>query len=277
MRGITIEVTARKAYEEFLKHSNENLESRVAQRTAELTKANEALAQSNLELQQFAYVAAHDLQTPLRSIGGFAQLLAESYRGRLDAQADVWLDTLVRSAQRMHDLIRDLLGYSRVDSQGSPFKPTDFNQLCREVLEALDGSIRGTSGKITLDPLPIVYGDRTQLGQLLQNLIDNGLKYHGQEAPRIHISASRSEGEWVFAVRDNGIGIARKHLESVFDIFRRLHTQKKYPGTGIGLAVCRRVVHRHGGRIWVESEPGRGSTFYFTLPDRAKAESALAA
>jgi len=268
LRGISLEITERKRQEEALLGRNEQLESRIEDRTAQLVRANEALERSNLELQQFAFIAAHDLQTPLRSISGFAQLLKKDYAGRLDPQAEAWLDQLVRSVLRMRDIIHDILAYSRVESRGNAFRPTDFNDLIDDVLATLDAPIRETGARVTRDALPTLLGDRTQLAQVLQNLIDNAIKYQASQSPAIHVSARRDGDEWVFSVRDNGIGIAEKHLENIFDIFRRLHTQQEYPGTGIGLAICRRVVHRHGGRIWVDSEPGLGSTFNFTLPDR---------
>ncbi|MGE5493210.1 MAG: PAS domain S-box protein [Actinomycetota bacterium] len=267
LRGISLEITERKRLEERLLGRNEELEYSIEDRTAQLIRANEALERSNLELQQFAFIAAHDLQTPLRSISGFAQLLRKDYEGRLDPQAEAWLDQLVRSVHRMRDVVHDILAYSRVESRGNAFRPTDFNELVDDVLATLDAPIRETGARVGRDSLPTVLGDRTQLAQVLQNLIDNALKYHGEVRPEIHVSAHRQDEGWEFRVRDNGIGIAEKHLENIFDIFRRLHSQQEYPGTGIGLAICRRVVHRHGGRIWVDSLPGKGSTFHFTLPD----------
>lgn len=267
MSGVVLDITERKRNDEALRHMNEELERRIAERTAELVRSNEALERSNLELQQFAYVAAHDLQTPLRSVMSFAQLVFDQYHGRLDGLADVWLDQLQRSAQRMSELIKDLLAYSRVDSLGSAFRPTDTRQLFAEVVAALDAVIRESGATVTSGELPEVMADRSQLAQVLQNLIANAVKYHGDKVPEVHVWAERQEGGWLFSVSDNGIGIAEKHHEHIFEIFHRLHTQQEYPGTGIGLAVCRRVVHRHGGRIWVESEPGKGSVFRFTLPD----------
>ncbi|HJW25097.1 MAG TPA: PAS domain S-box protein [Rhodocyclaceae bacterium] len=268
IRGVSIDVTERKRFEEALQQSKEHLEGCVRERTDQLLQANEALERSNMELRQFAFIAAHDLQTPLRSINGFAQLLQREYRGRLDGQADAWLDQVVRSAQRMHELIRDVLTYSRLESGGRVFEAVEFNQVFADVVQSLDAAIREAGGTVTRDELPAVLGDRTQLGQVLQNLVDNGLKYRGDEPPRVHVSAARSGEEWVFSVRDNGIGIAEKHQERIFEIFRRLHTQQEYSGTGIGLAICRRIVQRHGGRIWVESRPGQGSAFHFSLPVR---------
>jgi PAS domain S-box-containing protein len=265
------DITERKRAEDALRQSHERLEYCVEERTAELMQANEALERSNLELQQFAFIAAHDLQTPLRSISGFAQLLKKDYSGRFDPQADAWLDQMVRSVHRMRDVIHDVLAYSRVESRGNVFRPVDFRHLFDDVVAILDAPIRETGARVTRGDLPMVMGDRTQLAQVLQNLIDNALKYHaGDGAPAIHVSARQERDEWVFSIEDNGIGIADKHLEQIFDIFRRLHSQQEYPGTGIGLAICRRVIHRHGGRIWAESRQGEGSTFYFTLPERQR-------
>lgn len=267
MSGVCHDITARKRGEETLQRTNDELERRIAERTAELTRSNEALVRSNLELQQFAYIAAHDLQTPLRSVMGFSQLFCDQYRGRLDSPADVWLEQLQRSAQRMSLLIQDLLAYSRVDSQGSAFGTTDMSRLFDEVVSALEASIEESGAVVTGSDLPVVRGDRTQLAQVLQHLITNAIKYRSDKRPEVRVWAERERGGWLFSVRDNGIGIAEKHREHIFEIFHRLHTQQEYPGTGIGLAICRRVIHRHGGRIWVESEPGKGSIFRFTLPD----------
>ncbi|MGE5490142.1 MAG: sensor histidine kinase, partial [Actinomycetota bacterium] len=233
----------------------------------EKKRATEELVRSNLELQRFAYVAAHDLQTPLRSIHGFVQLLQKELGNQGSDQMKSWMSQIIYQVQRMHILVQDLLSYSRVDSRGSPFEPVDLNRVVDEFLASARVVLAEQGAEVGHDPLPTVIGDRIQLSQLFQNLIDNGIKYQDGKPPRIHISACRELGEWVVSVEDNGIGIAAKHHQRIFDIFHRLHSQQAYPGTGIGLAVCRRIVHRHGGRIWVESEPGRGSTFRFTLPD----------
>jgi len=264
--GACFDITERKHLEEALQWMNEELEHRVEERTAEVSGANEELVRSNLELQQFTYIAAHDLQTPLRSISGFAQLLQKEFQGRISDQADLWIDQLVQHVERMYELIHDLQVYSGVDSSGRPFEPTDFHQIFDDAADSLQELIRQSGATVTRGDLPTVMGDRIQLAQVMQNLIDNGIKYRGKEPPRIHVTARRQGNEWVFSVQDNGIGIAKKHHSRIFGIFRRLHSQQAYPGTGIGLAICRRVVQRHGGRIWVESEPGKGSTFYFTLP-----------
>ncbi len=272
--GISTDITERKKLEDRLRDANEQLELRVEQRTAELLRAKEALEHSNLELRQFAYIASHDLQSPLRSISGFVQLLQADCRGRLDPQADQWILRVVENVQRMQTLIHDLLAYSRVESRARPFEPVDFHQVFHDAVGALDTSILDAGARVGCGDLPTLMGDRSQLVQLLQNLIENGIKYHRADVvPEVHVSAARSADGWLFSVRDNGIGIAARHCERIFELFQRLHTQQAYPGTGIGLAICRRVVERHGGHIWAESEPGRGSIFHFTLPLREEEKS----
>lgn len=267
MSGIVIDITDRKHKEGKLLDSNVQLASRAEQDRAELGEAQDALESMNLELRQFVYIAAHDMQTPLRSISGFAQLLKQEYHGcELDTQAEIWLDQLVGAAQRMHALIHDLLTYSGVASLGRPFETTDMNRIFDEVVAYAEPAVRENNATITRDILPIVMGDPIQLATLLQNLVENGIKYRGSEPPQIHASARREGDAWVFSVQDNGIGIAEKHHEQIFDIFKRLHTQQAYAGTGIGLAICRRIVQRHGGQIWVDSKSGVGSNFQFSLP-----------
>ena len=251
-----------------LRQLSGSLELRVHQMTAELEKKNENLAQSNVELQQFAYIASHDLQAPLRGISGFAQFLQQDYRGKLDPDADEYIGEIVAGTQRMQQLINDLLAYSRVESRAQAFAPTGLAAAFDDAVLLLRAEIEDCGGEVTHGELPTVVGDPAQMTQLFQNLIGNAIKYHGADPPSVHVSAERIGSGWKVGVRDNGIGIDSKHFEKIFEIFRRLHTQEEYPGTGIGLAVCRRIVSRHGGRLWVESEVGRGSTFFFTLSDR---------
>lgn len=225
-----------------------------------------ALERSNRDLEQFAYVASHDLKEPLRTMRMFCNLLAERYRGQLDAEADEWLGIIVDGGERMDQLVNDLLAYARVDRQLRPLEPTDCEAMLRRVVADLQPLITETGGRVTWDKLPTVDADSQQLVQLFQNLVGNGLKYHGAEPPRVHVSARREGEAWEFTVRDSGIGIREDYHTKIFEPFERLHTHDQISGTGIGLAVCARVVERHGGRIWVESQPGRGSTFHFTLP-----------
>jgi PAS domain S-box-containing protein len=251
-----------------LQQMRDKLEQRVKMRTEELAKANETLETSNIELQQFAYVASHDLQSPLRSISGFVQLLKMDYEEKLDDQARDYIRRTVQSIAQMQTLIRDLLAYSRVESRSRPFVPVPLLDVFQGSVTLLESSIRDAGGQVTCDQLPVVLGDSSQLAQLMQNLIGNGLKYHGGEPPHVHVSAEPGarKNEWIVSVRDNGIGIDPQYFGRIFEIFKRLHDQNEYPGTGIGLAVCRRVVERHGGTIWVESEPGHGSNFRFSIP-----------
>jgi PAS domain S-box-containing protein len=254
----------------YFQGAHDELELRVEERTKELAVANQVLEQSNLELTQFAYVASHDLQSPLRSISGFVQLLKLEYADKLDEQAQDWIRRTVQATVRMETLIRDLLSYSSVDARSRPFAQIPFLDIVNDALILLESSIHDSGAQVTWDSLPDIMGDRSQLVQLMQNLIGNGLTYRGDKPPHIHISAERSGNEWIFSVRDNGIGVDPKYSEQIFEIFKRLHDQKDYPGTGIGLAVCRRVVNRHGGKIWVKSESGQGSTFQFSIPERTE-------
>jgi two-component system sensor kinase FixL len=250
-----------------LQRTRDELEYRVIKRTEDLAKANETLESSNIELQQFAYVASHDLQSPLRSISGFVQLLKMDYEEQLDDQARDYIRRTVQSIVQMQTLIRDLLSYSRVDARSRPFVAVPLADVFRGSVSLLQLSIRDAGGQVTCDELPVVLGDSSQLAQLMMNLISNGLKYHGTDPPHVHVSAEpgTKKSEWIVSVRDNGIGIDPKYFGRIFEIFKRLHDQNAYPGTGIGLAVCRRVVERHGGTIWVESEPGHGSNFRFSM------------
>jgi signal transduction histidine kinase len=232
----------------------------------ELEFAVKKLERSNTELQQFAYVASHDLQEPLRMITGYTNLLAKRYKGKFDSSADEFIGYAVDGANRMRVLINDLLTYSRVHSQRKKPVPTDCERVLSHTLMGLQMAIQESGATISHDPLPTVYGDDVQVGQLFQNLIGNAIKFRGNDAPAVHIGCERRQNDWLFSVRDNGIGIDPQHAERIFAIFQRLHHREEYPGTGIGLAVCKRIVERHSGKIWTQSEMGRGSTFYFTWP-----------
>jgi two-component system sensor kinase FixL len=234
---------------------------------SDLLRAARELARSNLDLEQFAYVASHDLQEPLRAVAGCVQVLKKRYQGQLDSRADELIAHTVDGVSRMQTLIDDLLSYSRVGTRGKEFEPSDCNAILGQALANLEVAIAEADAVVTQDRLPVVKADAVQLTQLLQNLISNAIKFRRQETPRIHVDVRRSNGHWVFSVKDNGIGMQHEYFERIFVIFQRLHTRNEYPGTGIGLAICKKIVERHGGRIWVESTPGEGSTFSFILPD----------
>jgi signal transduction histidine kinase len=248
----------------------------LLQARQKLERSITELARSNSDLQQFAYVASHDLQEPLRMVASYTQLLAKRYKGRLDADADEFIAYAVNGASRMQSLIQDLLAFSRVDSQGQRFEPTSVETLLGYALENLKGAIEEAGAVITHDPLPAIMADERQFLHLLQNLLSNALKFRGPEPPRIHLSAERRRDEWLFSVRDNGIGIDPQYGERIFILFQRLHTNAEYPGTGIGLALCKKIIERHGGRIWMESQPHQGATFFFTVPERAMPSSGAA-
>jgi signal transduction histidine kinase len=232
----------------------------------EINAAKKELERSNSELQQFAYVASHDLQEPLRMVSGYTQLLAQRYQGRLDADADEFIGYAVNGANRMQALIQALLEFSSVGSRKSKLVPVDCNEVLQIALAALRASIQQSKAVVIYDSLPWLVADEVQLVQLFQNLISNGIKYQNGGPPNIHVSCRRDGERWIFSVRDNGIGIDPKYADRIFLIFQRLHTQQEYSGTGIGLALCKKIVERHDGKIWVESEPGKGSEFCFTLP-----------
>jgi light-regulated signal transduction histidine kinase (bacteriophytochrome) len=253
----------------ILEINNDITQRQSAER--ELAERAQELARSNAELEQLAYVASHDLQEPLRMVASFTQLLARRYRGRLDAKADDFIGFAVDGANRMQVMIDDLLEYSRVGRRGKPLVPTPLDAVLADVLAGLHAGIAEAGATVTGDPLPSVAADAVQFGRLLQNLIGNALKFRGAEPPRIHVAAERAGPEWILSVRDNGIGIDPRDFERIFVMFQRLHGRERYPGTGIGLALCKKIVERHGGRIWVESEPGRGACFRFTVPAREDA------
>ncbi|HEU0078868.1 MAG TPA: ATP-binding protein, partial [Longimicrobiaceae bacterium] len=234
----------------------------------ELAARTEELERSNRELEQFAYVASHDLQEPLRMVASYTQLLARRYRGRLDEDAEEFIGYAVDGVTRMQALIKDLLAYSRVGMRGGAFEPVDAEDVLERVLASLGPTIEEAGATVGHGPLPTVTADAGQLGQLLQNLVGNAVKFRGEAPPRVHVSAERGAGEWTFSVADNGIGIDPDYAERIFVIFQRLHTRNEYAGTGIGLAICKKIVERHGGRIWFKPRPGGGTVFRFTLPDR---------
>ena len=269
---VDVDITERKQAEEALKKAYDSLDKKVKERTAELETAQKILksklkelTRSNEELEQFAYVSSHDMQEPLRMITSYLQLLQKRYQGNLDERADKYIHFAVDGAARMQNLITDLLVYSTVTRSSIEFETTDSELILNKVLSTLKVFINENKAKVTYDPLPAVIANPIQLGQVFQNLIFNAIKFHKEEAPKIHISAERKANEWVFSVRDNGIGIDPQYSERIFEIFKRLHTREYFSGTGIGLAICKKIVERYGGRIWVESELGKGSTFYFTL------------
>ncbi len=248
IQSVSTEITERERTEDKLKKT-----------MAELTR-------SNSELQQFAYVASHDLQEPLRMVSSYVQLLARRYRDKLDSDADEFIGFAVDGANRMQKLINDLLMYSRVGTRGKPFEHTDCNAVLDQTLANLSTAIEESRAVVTNDDLPTVMADEGQMVQLFQNLVGNAIKFRGEDPPCVHISAKQENNDCVLSVSDNGIGIDPEYYERIFVIFQRLHGKNHYPGTGIGLAVCKKIVDRHGGRIWLESESGKGSTFCFTVP-----------
>ncbi len=270
VRGVFQDIDASKRVELELKRHREHLEELVAARTEELARSVENLNRSNNELSQFAYVASHDLQEPLRMVSSYTQLLARRYQDQLDQDAKDFIGYAVDGANRMQRLIQDLLSYSRVTSRGQDPAPLDTHDALGLAVTNLQSAIQETGAMIANGDLPMVLGDRTQIAQVFQNLIGNGIKFHrSSEPPRVSVSAFPTPGKpgfWTFRIEDNGIGIEQRHFDRLFVIFQRLHGKLEYPGTGIGLALCKRIVERHGGSIWLESEVGRGTIFYFTLP-----------
>jgi len=247
---------------------------REARRQAEeeLDRKIEELARSNRDLEQFAYVASHDLQEPLRMVATYTQLLGERYRGKLDEKADKYIAYAVDGAVRMQALINDLLIYSRVGRQRGEAQRIACTTVVERALRNLQAAVNEAGAVVKCDELPTLYIEPGPLVQVFQNLISNAIKFHGPEPPRIEISAVEKGGQWVFSVSDNGIGIDPQHAEDIFVIFKRLHSRSEYPGSGLGLAICKKIIEQAGGSIWAESQPGKGSTFKFTLPARPTAE-----
>ena len=244
------------------RYTSDELERRVQERTAELTTE---LQRTQEDLAQFARLAAHDLQEPLRQVINYTQLLGRRYLGRLDTDADEFIGYAIEGAKRMQRLVLDLLAYTEVGLQKAVFAEIEGETALAGALADLRGAIADRGATITYDPLPLIWGDGVQIRMLFRNLISNSLKFQGQTPPHIHIAAIRQNDEWIFSVQDNGIGIEPQYLRRLFLVFQRLHHQEPYPKPGIGLAICRKIVEQHGGRIWVESTPGHGATFFFTL------------
>jgi PAS domain S-box-containing protein len=256
------DITERKKAENKLKEYQDTLEKKVKERT-------KALEQSNKELKEFAYVASHDLKEPLRMITSFLQLLELRYKDKLDPDANDFIDFAVEGAKRMDKMISDLLEYSRIGNQEREFEYLQSEKILETVLMNLKSAIEDTNALITHDPLPLIFANEQMMIHLFQNLISNSIKYHGEKNPEIHISADNVNDEYIFAIKDNGIGIDENHLERIFTIFQRLHTREEYEGTGIGLAIVQKIVQKHRGKIWVESRLGKGTTFYFTIPNQS--------
>ena len=288
LHGAAFDITDLKRAEQSLKEAHDQLEARVQERTSELAKANaelknevaerkrtewelarhvQELARSNADLEQFAYSASHDLQEPLRNVAIYSQWLKRRYEGKLGREATEFIEIIVEGAQRMMTMVTDLLNYTEAGkvTQGA-LETVDANTVFANSLEALSAFARENAAIVTCDSLPRIAIRAVHLQQVFQNLISNAIKYRRAERPLVHVSASTLNHHWEFSVKDNGIGIAPEYQEQIFGIFKRLHNREKYAGSGIGLALCKRIVERYGGQIWVESEVGRGSTFHFTLP-----------
>lgn len=282
-----IDITSRKKIEIELRKLNEELEMRIQERTKELTVTNlklqseiaereksevqlikilAELQRSNKELEEFAYVVSHDLQEPLRMIASFTSLLSKKIPDNGDPDTKEFMDFIIDAALRMQQLITGILHLSRVTTRGTEFQPVNSGKTLQNAMENLHSAIQNSGAEITYDSMPEIIADPVQIEQLFQNLISNAIKYRNDKYPVIHISARKEDGEWIFCIKDNGIGINPEFHERIFKIFQRLHTRNEYEGIGIGLAICLKIIQRHKGRIWVESDEGKGSTFYFTIP-----------
>ena len=260
--GIVRDITERKESEQ--QQAAMNL--KIAFQAQEIARNNTALENSNEELKQFAYIASHDLQEPLRKVNSFCQLLQDEYSEQLDENAQSYIRYAVDGATRMKNLVTDLLDYSRVETQGKPLQPTCAANACSEAIENLRFTIDENDARITVEPLPTIQADRLQLVRLFQNLLGNAIKYRGERSPEIHVGVLEQDSDWVISIQDNGIGIEAKYFDRIFVMFQRLHARNEYTGTGIGLAICKRIVDRLSGRIWVKSNLGTGSTFFLSVP-----------
>lgn len=264
-KELSQEIAMRERAEDSLRIALEESE----RRKTEIFELTEDLKRSNADLQQFAYAASHDLQEPLRGVAGFIKLLEKRYSDKLDEKGNEFMSYITDGIKRMEMLIKDLLEYSRLETKGKTLNRTNCSEILEQAIHNLRSAIEENGVQVTHDVLPMVMADSSQMSRLFQNLIGNAIKFRSHEPPKIHISAEQKGEEWIFCVKDNGIGIDPKNFERIFNIFQRLHTREEYDGTGIGLSICKKIVERHSGGIWVESEPGKGSTFYFSIPDRA--------
>jgi len=275
-RIVLSDITAQKEAEKALRDRNANIHKMLnveindhEKAEIKLEKLIEKYKISNQELEQFAYVTSHDLKEPLRMITSFLQLLQKKYSAELDEEANDFINYAVDGAKRMNIMINDLLEYSRIGSTERKYEYLQSEKIIETVIKNLKPSIEESNAIITYDPLPLIYANEYMMIQLFQNIISNAIKYRGEETPKIHVSTDYIDEEYIFSITDNGIGIDQKYLERIFKIFQRLHTHEKYEGTGIGLAISKRIIQKHRGKIWVESELGKGTTFYFTIPNQS--------